>query len=220
MDKPITFTVDRIRDGKSFTTRTVKAIQDGEAIFSCSVSFQKNEDGLQHQIEMSDFPSPDGLKNEYEIRKAIAGEIDPEHAPLFLRKREVEMRPIEIQDYANPKKTPPYKNTWIRPEGKLPNDEVIQQAFLLYISDMGLLAAANNPHGVNFLNENLQVASLDHAMWFHRKLDLNDWILYSIDSPISGNARGYSRGAIYTQDGVLLASCAQEGLIRLWPTKS
>ena len=98
--------------------------------------------------------------------------------------------------------------------------EVIQQAFLLYISDMGLLAAANNPHGVNFLNENLQVASLDHAMWFHRKLDLNDWILYSIDSPISGNARGYSRGAIYTQDGILLASCAQEGLIRLWPAKS
>jgi acyl-CoA thioesterase-2 len=85
---------------------------------------------------------------------------------------------------------------------------------------MGLLAAANNPHGVNFLNENLQVASLDHAMWFHRKLDLNDWILYSIDSPISGNARGYSRGAIYTQDGILLASCAQEGLIRLWPAKS
>ncbi|MFL2715905.1 MAG: acyl-CoA thioesterase [Gammaproteobacteria bacterium] len=220
MDKPITFTVDRIRDGKSFTTRTVKAIQDGEAIFSCSVSFQKNEDGLEHQIEMSDFPSPNGLKNEYEIRKAIAGDIDPEHAPLFLRKREVEMRPIEIQDYANPQKTPPYKNTWIRPEGKLPNDEVIQQAFLLYISDMGLLAAANNPHGVNFLNENLQVASLDHAMWFHRKLDLNDWILYSIDSPISGNARGYSRGAIYTQDGILLASCAQEGLIRLWPAKS
>ena len=216
MDKPITFTVDRIRDGKSFTTRTVKAIQDGEAIFSCSVSFQKNEDGLEHQIEMSDFPSPNGLKNEYEIRKAIAGDIDPEHAPLFLRKREVEMRPIEIQDYANPQKTPPYKNTWIRPEGKLPNDEVIQQAFLLYISDMGLLAAANNPHGVNFLNENLQVASLDHAMWFHRKLDLNGWFLYTIESPITRNARGFSHGSIFSRDGKLIASCTQEGLIRLW----
>ena len=219
MDKPIIFTVDRIRDGKSFTTRTVKAIQDGEAIFNCSVSFQKREEGLSHQIPMPKLPGPDGLKNELEIREGMSKDlnIDKDDLPLFLRKREVEMRPIEIQDYANPVKTPPYRNTWIRPDGQMPDDEKTQQAFLLYISDMGLLAAANNPHGRNFLSKNLQVASLDHAMWFHQKLDFNDWVLYAIDSPYSGNSRGFCKGSIYSKEGKLIASCTQEGLIRLWP---
>tara|TARA_B100000767_G_scaffold61195_1_gene56985 strand:+ start:13954 stop:14844 length:891 start_codon:yes stop_codon:yes gene_type:complete len=218
MDKPIIFTVDRIRDGKSFSTRTVKAIQDGEAIFNCSVSFQKIEEGLEHQIEMPETPGPEDLKNELEIRKDMANamNIPKENLPMFLRKREVEMRPVEIQDYSNPQKAPPYRNIWIRPEGTLPEDERIQQAFLLYISDMGLLAAANNPHGINFLHKNLQMASLDHAMWFHRKLNFNDWFLYSIDSPISGNSRGFTRGSMYTKEGNLVASCTQEGLIRLW----
>ena len=219
MDKPIIFTVDRIRDGKSFTTRTEKAIQDGEAIFNCSVSFQKREEGLSHQIPMPDLPGPEGLKNELEIREDISKDltINKDDLPLFLRKREVEMRPIEIYDYANPKKSPPYRHTWIRPDGVMPDDEKIQQAFLLYISDMGLLAAANQPHGRNFLTKNLQVASLDHAMWFHQKLDFNDWVLYAIDSPYSGNSRGFCKGSIYSRDGKLIASCTQEGLMRLWP---
>ena len=111
---------------------------------------------------------------------------------------------------------PPYKNTWIKAEGKLPKDLISQQAFLLYISDMGLLAAANNSVGVNFLTKNFQNASLDHAMWFHRKLNLSGWFLYSIESPISRNARGFSRGSIFSENGDLVASCTQEGLIRLW----
>ena len=139
--------------------------------------------------------------------------------PMFLKQREIEMRPVEIQDYFEPKRMPPYKNTWIKPNGIIPDDQVIQQAFLLYISDMGLLAAANNSVGVNFLTKNLQNASLDHAIWFHKKLDLNDWFLYSIDSPITKNARGFSRGSIFSKSGELIASCAQEGLIRLWPEK-
>jgi acyl-CoA thioesterase-2 len=129
------------------------------------------------------------------------------------------MRPVEIQDYFEPKRMPPYKNTWIKPNGVIPDDQVIQQAFLLYISDMGLLAAANNSVGVNFLTKNLQNASLDHAIWFHKKLNLNDWFLYSIDSPITKNARGFSRGSIFSKSGELIASCAQEGLIRLWSEK-
>ena len=173
MDKSITFTVDRIRDGKSFTTRSVKAIQEGEVIFNCSISFQKREKGLEHQIEMPDVPEPESLKSEQEIREEILKEL-------------------------NMKK------------------EEIQQAFLLYISDMGLLGAANNSVGVNFLTKNLQNASLDHAMWFHRKLDLDGWFLYSIDSPVTRNARGFSRGSIFSRDGKLIASCTQEGLIRLW----
>ena len=221
MDKPITFTVDRIRDGKSFSTRTVKAIQDGEAIFNSSISFQKEEKGLEHQIKMPDVPKPEDLKSEIENRKALLEKLnmDKGDMPMFLKQREIEMRPVEVQDYFNPKKLPPYKNTWIKAEGKLPKDLISQQAFLLYISDMGLLAAANNSVGVNFLTKNFQNASLDHAMWFHRKIDLNDWFLYSIDSPITRNARGFSRGSIFSKTGDLVASCTQEGLIRLWPEK-
>ena len=221
MEKPITFTVDRIRDGKSFSTRTVKAIQDGEAIFNSSISFQKEEKGLEHQIEMPDVPKPEELKSEIENRKALLKKLNMDEGdmPMFLKQREIEMRPVEVQDYFNPKKLPPFKNTWIKAEGKLPKDLISQQAFLLYISDMGLLAAANNSVGVNFLTKNFQNASLDHAMWFHRKIDLNDWFLYSIDSPITRNARGFSRGSIFSKTGDLVASCTQEGLIRLWPEK-
>ena len=221
MEKPITFTVDRIRDGKSFSTRTVKAIQDGEAIFNASISFQKEEKGLEHQIKMPDVPKPEDLKSEIENRRALLEKLnmDKGDMPMFLKQREIEMRPVEVQDYFNPKKLPPYKNTWIKAEGKLPKDLISQQAFLLYISDMGLLAAANNSVGVNFLTKNFQNASLDHAMWFHRKIDLNDWFLYSIDSPITRNARGFSRGSIFSKTGDLVASCTQEGLIRLWPEK-
>ena len=221
MDKPITFTVDRIRDGKSFSTRTVKAIQDGEAIFNSSISFQKEEKGLEHQIKMPDVPKPEDLKSEIENRRALLEKLNMDEGdmPMFLKQREIEMRPVEVQDYFNPKKLPPYKNTWIKAEGKLPKDLISQQAFLLYISDMGLLAAANNSVGVNFLTKNFQNASLDHAMWFHRKIDLNDWFLYSIDSPITRNARGFSRGSIFSKTGDLVASCTQEGLIRIWPEK-
>ena len=218
MEKPITFTVDRIRDGKSFTTRSVKAIQDGEVIFNCSISFQKREKGLEHQVDMPDVPEPETLKSEQELREDILKELKmkKEDMPMFFRQQEIEMRPVEKQNYFKPERMPPYKNTWIKNEGKLPDDQVIQQAFLLYISDMGLLGAANNSVGVNFLTKNLQNASLDHAMWFHRKLDLNGWFLYTIESPITRNARGFSRGAIFSRDGKLIASCTQEGLIRLW----
>ena len=218
MEKPITFTVDRIRDGKSFTTRSVKAIQDGEVIFNCSISFQKREKGLEHQVDMPDVPEPETLKSEQELREDIHKELKmkKEDMPMFFRQQEIEMRPVEKQNYFKPERMPPYKNTWIKNEGKLPDDQVIQQAFLLYISDMGLLGAANNSVGVNFLTKNLQNASLDHAMWFHRKLDLNGWFLYTIESPITRNARGFSRGSIFSRDGKLIASCTQEGLIRLW----
>ena len=203
MEKSITFTVDRIRDGKSFTTRSVKAIQDGEVIFNCSISFQKSEKGLEHQIDMPNVPEPEILKSEQELREDILKELKmkKEDMPMFFRQQEIEMRPVEKQNYFKPERMPPYKNTWIKNEGKLPDDQAIQQAFLLYISDMGLLGAANNSVGVNFLTKNLQNASLDHAMWFHRKLDLNGWFLYTIESPITRNARGFSHGSIFSRDG-------------------
>ena len=201
MDKSITFTVDRIRDGKSFTTRSVKAIQEGEVIFNCSISFQKREKGLEHQIEMPDVPEPESLKSEQEIREEILKELKmkKEDMPMFIKQREIEMRPVEHQNYFKPERMPPYKNTWIKTDGSLPEDQVIQQAFLLYISDMGLLGAANNSVGVNFLTKNLQNASLDHAMWFHRKLDLDGWFLYSIDSPVLGMQEDF-REALFFQE--------------------
>ena len=218
MKKPKTFTVDRIRDGKSFTTRTVKALQDGEAIFNCSISFQKREKGLEHQIEMPKVPEPETLKSEMEVREEALKELNMkiEDMPMFIRQKEIEMRPVEEQSYFNPKRMPPYKNTWIKAEGSIPEDQITQQAFLLYISDMGLLGAANNSVGVNFLTKNFQNASLDHAMWFHRNVDLDGWFLYTMESPITRNARGFSRGSIFSRDGKLIASCTQEGLIRLW----
>lgn len=215
-DQNIIFDVDRIRDGKSFTTRRVNAIQNGEAIFSCSISFQKREKGLSHQIEMPDVPGPEGLKSEWEARNNMKGKIAKEYLPMWLREREIEMRQVEPQDLLKPKKLPPYKNTWMKPTGKLPTDERIHQALLLYVSDMGLLGAAINPHGINFMSNNFQSASLDHVMWFHSKINFNNWLLYHINSPISGHARGFSRGSIYTKSGKLIASTSQEGLMRVW----
>ncbi len=221
MDKPITYTVDRIRDGKSFSTRNVKAIQDAEAIFNCSVSFQKKEKGLEAQVKMPDVPGPESLISEYENRKIISRKlrIKKEDMPMFFKQREIEIRTVEPQDYFNQKRVAPYKHVWIKPEGKLPKTEIIQQAFLLYISDMGLLGTANNSVGLNFLTKNLQNASLDHAMWFHQSIDLNEWFLHAMDSPITKNNRGFSRGLIFSRNGKLIASCSQEGLIRLWPDK-
>ena len=167
---------------------------------------------------MPDVPQPESLKSEQEIREEILKELNmkKEDMPMFIKQKEIEMRPVEEQNYFKPERMPPYKNTWIKTDGSLPDDQIIQQAFLLYISDMGLLGAANNSVGVNFLTKNLQNASLDHAMWFHRKLSLDGWFLYSIDSPVTRNARGFSRGSIFSRDGELIASCTQEGLIRLW----
>ena len=212
----IIFDVDRIRDGKSFTTRRVNAIQDGEAIFSCSISFQKREKGLSHQIKMPDVLGPEGLQSEWEIRNKMKSKIAKKYLPMWLREREIEMRQVESYDLFKPKKLPPYRNTWMKPTGKLPQDERIHQALLLYVSDMGLLGAAVNPHEVNFMSKNFQSASLDHVMWFHGKINFNNWLLYHINSPISQNARGFSRGSIYTKSGKLIASTSQEGVMTVW----
>ena len=212
----IIFEVDRIRDGKSFTTRRVNAIQNGEAIFSCSISFQKREKGLNHQIEMPDIPGPEKLKSDAELRKNLKTKIPKKYLPMWLREREIETRQVEHVDLLKAEKFPPYRSAWMKPTGKLPTNERIHQALLLYVSDMGLLGAAINPHEVNFMSKNFQSASLDHVMWFHGKVNFNNWVLHQMHSPISSNARGFSRGSIYTKAGKLIASTAQEGLMRVW----
>ena len=214
--RPILYEVDRIRDGKSFTTRRVNAIQNGEAIFSCSISFQKREKGLNHQIKMPKIQGPEKLKSDLELRKDLQSKIPKDYLPMWLREREIETRQVEPVDLLKAEKLPPYRSTWMKPTGKLPADERIHQALLLYVSDMGLLGAAVNPHEVNFMSKKFQSASLDHVMWFHGKVNFNNWILHHMHSPISQNARGFSRGSIYTKSGKLIASTAQEGLMRIW----
>ena len=156
----IIFEVDRIRDGKSFTTRRVNVIQNGEAIFSCSISFQKREKGLSHQIKMSDIPGPEKLKSDMELRKNLKSKIPKKYLPMWLRDREIETRQVEEVDLLKPQKLPPYRNAWMKPNGKLPTNERIHQALLLYVSDMGLLGSAINPHEVNFMSKNFQSARL------------------------------------------------------------
>ena len=212
----IIFEVDRIRDGKSFTTRRVNAIQNGEAIFSCSISFQKREKGLSHQIKMPDIQGPEKLKSDLELRKELKTKIHKDYLPMWLREREIEIRQVEPIDLLKAEKLPPYRNTWMKPTGKLPANQRIHQALLLYVSDMGLLGAAVNPHEVNFMSKKFQSASLDHVMWFHGRVNFNNWVLHHMHSPISSNARGFSRGSIYTKAGKLIASTAQEGLMRIW----
>jgi len=212
----IIFEVDRIRDGKSFTTRRVNAIQNGEAIFSCSISFQKREKGLSHQIKMPDIQGPEKLKSDLELRKELKTKIHKDYLPMWLREREIEIRQVEPIDLLKAEKLPPYRNTWMKPTGKLPANHRIHQALLLYVSDMGLLGAAVNPHEVNFMSKKFQSASLDHVMWFHGRVNFNNWVLHHMHSPISSNARGFSRGSIYTKAGKLIASTAQEGLMRIW----
>ena len=211
---PILYTIDRIRDGKSFTTRRVVAVQHGKAIFSMSASFQIVEDGLDHFVEMPSVPDPETLPSEKQLADQF---ID--HAPegvrrYWQRERPIELRPINLDHYISTKKLKPEQNIWFRATGSLPSDPAVQRAVLAYASDMTLLDTSLFAHGRAVFDPGLQVASLDHAMWFHRPINMEEWHLYSQDSPSSSGARGFTRGSIYSMDGQLVASVAQEGLIR------
>lgn len=213
---PIIYEVDRIRDGGSFTTRRVVAIQHGHAIFSLSSSFQKDEEGLEHAIAMpAGVPSPDDLLTHKELVKNFIDQVPENIRRYWQRERPIEMKPVSLTHYVSREKLPPEQNIWIRTTGEVPDDRALQAAVLAYLSDMTLLDTATFAHGRAVFDPDLQVASLDHAMWFHRPNRLDDWLLYSQDSPSSSGSRGFTRGALYARDGTLVASVAQEGLVRL-----
>lgn len=216
---PIIYEVDRIRDGRSFTTRRVSAIQHGRAIFTMAVSYHIREDGFEHQIDMPDVPGPDGLKSELELRAEIIDKIDEEERERWLREQPLEMRPVDAKGFFRPEKREPYNNVWFRATAPVPEEEILQQCVLAYASDMTLLDTATLPHGINWFSGRLQAASLDHAMWFHHPFNVNEWMLYAQDSPAASGARGFNRGSIYTQDGKLVASVVQEGLVRVHEKK-
>jgi len=212
---PIIYEVDRIRDGRSFTTRRVVAIQHGHAIFSMSASFQIHEMGLEHYLPMPDIPNPEDLPSEKQLAEQYIDHAPENVRKYWQRERPIELRPIDLTHYVSAKKLEPKQQIWFRATGKLPDNEAIQQAVLAYASDMTLLDTSLFAHGRAVFDPELQVASLDHAMWFHRPFNMQDWHLYTQDSPNSSGSRGFTRGSIYTREGVLVASVAQEGLIRL-----
>ena len=211
---PIIYEVDRIRDGKSFTTRRVVAIQHGQAIYTMAVSFHRDEPGMSHQAKMPEVTKPEDLPNEAHIKERVLPMMPDPVRRYYERERPIEWRPVELDRYLGKKIEDGRFHVWIRATARLPDEPAIHQCVLAYASDMLLLDSALIPHGRTVFEQTLMAASLDHALWFHRPFRADDWLLYTQESPSSHGARGYCRGDIFTRDGVLVASVAQEGLMR------
>ena len=217
IEAPIVYDVDRTRDGGSFSVRRVTAIQHGKVIFFCAASFQEPEAGAEHQLSMPEVPKPEDIDP--------APAIPPEKLALLPTKVQrwldrggpFEFRHVYPRDELNPPKRPPFQQVWFRLSEKVGDAPELHRAMLAYASDFHLLGTANFPHGISYYQPNVQMASLDHALWFHRSFRADDWLLYSIDSPSAQGARGLARGQIFDRHGRLVASTAQEGMIRVVP---
>ncbi|MFO1391436.1 MAG: acyl-CoA thioesterase II [Agitococcus sp.] len=212
---PIIYEVDRIRDGKSFVNRQVTAIQHGQPIFVCSASFTTQEEGLDHQAPMPQVEGPEGLPNEFELRQQLASLLPEKIRNSFVQERPIEIRPINPVNPFAPTKQEAHRYHWMRAQDKLPDDLLLHQAALVFASDFALMGTAMLPHAVTFMQSNLQAASLDHSIWFHRPFRMDEWLLYEMDAPNANGGRGLNFGRIFSQDGRLVASTAQEGLMRL-----
>jgi acyl-CoA thioesterase II len=215
---PIIYDVERVRDGGSFTTRRVKAVQHGQAIFVMNASFHRPEGGFEHQAEMPKVPAPEELPSERELRKGLVEKMPENLRNYLLRDRPIEMRLVEADRYVSRKKGEPKQHVWLKASGKLPDVPNIHQCVLAYASDFTLLDTALIAHGKLMFDTDIQLASLDHALWVHRPFRADEWLLYVQDSPSASGARGFSRGSVFSRDGVLVASTAQEGLMRLRET--
>jgi acyl-CoA thioesterase-2 len=216
-NSPIVYEVDRALDGKHFSSRRVVAIQHGRQIFNMSASFQSAEAGLEHQSPIPDVPSPESLLDMEAHYRSMADQLPPVARRILERKRPFEFRPVHAPDPMRREKSLPVKYIWFRAVDTLPDDEALHRCLLAYVSDFHLLDTALKPHGVSMVSPRLVIASIDHAMWFHRRVRVDDWLLYAIDSPSASGARGFTRGSIFSRDGQLVASAAQEGLIRVTP---
>jgi acyl-CoA thioesterase-2 len=211
---PIIYEVDRIRDGRSFTTRRVVAIQHGRAIFTMSASFHGDEPGMSHQAEMPSVPRPEQLPGEAQIKERVLPMMPDPVRRYYERERPIELRPVEFDRYLGKKIGSGRFHVWIRATGALPDEPAIHQCVLAYASDMMLLDSALIPHGRTVFEKTIMAASLDHALWFHRPFRADEWLLYAHESPNLSASRGFSRGLIFAGDGTLVASVAQEGLLR------
>ena len=212
----ITFRVERDFDGGSFSTRRVIALQQDRPILTMTASFQKLEAGLHHQDPMPDVPPPEELQDEAELRAMFSDQIPEKFRANFVRERAFESRPVNARDWlGGDKRLPARQDVWFKLRGPTVDDPAMHRALLAYQSDSWLLGTCTLAHGVTWLTPGMMTASLDHTIWLHDDFRVDDWLLYSCDSPWSGRGRGFNRGAIYTRDGRLVATCAQEGLIRL-----
>ncbi|MCA7011422.1 acyl-CoA thioesterase II [Dickeya dadantii] len=212
--KPIIYDVETLRDGNSFSARRVSAIQNGRSIFYMTASFQTRESGFEHQSDMPQVTPPDDLPSEQDIARSMEQLIPPVMRQIFTNDRPIEIRPVKFHNPLKGEAAPPVRQVWCRANGPMPDDERTHQYLLGYTSDCHFLLTALQPHGVGFLERGMQVATIDHAMWFHRPFRLDDWLLYSVESPSASGARGFVRGQFYTREGVLVASSVQEGVIR------
>lgn len=214
--RPIVYDVDRIRDGRSFTTRRVVAIQGGRAIFSMSASFQREEPGFDHQATMPPVAGPEGLPSELELSRQRLDRIPEPLRARATAERPIEIRPVDPYDPTRPEVRPPLRHVWYRAVDALPDDPALHRYLLAYASDFHFVTTAMQPHGVSWLTPGIQIASLDHAMWFHRPFRMDDWLLHVVESPSASGSRGMVRGQFFDRAGRLVASTAQEGLVRRW----
>lgn len=217
MNAPIIYDVDRSRDGGSFSVRRVVAIQHGRPIFNLAASFQTPETGLEHQDEMPVVDGPAGLQDLTEVAPEVLQRIPEKMRRYLTVQRPFEFRPVEPANFLTAEAQAPLKHVWIKAVDQLPDNQALHQNLLAYVSDYELLGTSTLPHGLTFGRGRVMMASLDHALWFHRDFRIDEWLLYAMDSPNSSGARGFSRGQFFTTDGRLIASTSQEGLVRVLP---
>jgi acyl-CoA thioesterase-2 len=215
IEAPIVYQVDRTRDGGSFSVRRVTAIQHGQPIFFLAASFQKQEDGAEHQVSMPEVPAPEDIEPAPAVPAEVMATLPTKIQRWLSRGGPFEFRHVYPRDELNPPKRPPYQQVWFRLSERVGDSAELHRALLAYASDFHLLGTATFPHGISYYKPNVQMASLDHALWFHRAFRADEWLLYSIDSPSAQDGRGLARGQIFDRAGRLVASTAQEGLIRV-----
>lgn len=213
--KPIIYDVETLRDGNSFSARRVSAIQNGNPIFYMTASFQSPEEGFEHQNTMPDAPPPEGLMSETDIARQFAHMIPEKVREKFIGHQPIEMRPVKFHNPLQGSVEEPNRYVWFRANGTMPDDLQVHQYLLGYASDFNFLPTALQPHGIGFLEPGVQIATIDHSMWFHRPFRLDDWLLYAVESTSASGARGFVRGQIYDREGILVASTVQEGVIRM-----
>jgi acyl-CoA thioesterase-2 len=219
-DIPVVYQVDRARDGGSFTTRRVVAIQHGKQILNMSASFHVEEEGWSYQHTMPQVEGPEGLLNRAELRDKYIDQIPEKMRADFLRKRPIEIREVAPRNYFDPEPADDVNHLWFRMQAAKGQGPQMQHCLMAYASDMNLLGSSLRPHGLTWFKGGVMTASLDHAMWFHGPAQFEDWHLYTMDAPFTGGARGFNRGTIYNQNGQLMASVAQEGLMRPYKPKT
>ena len=216
VNAPIVYEVDVARDGKSFSNRRVVAVQHGQPIFNMTASFQVPEQGLEHAAAMPKVPGPEGLADVRELPPEVLDKVPEKMRRFLAHERPFEFRPVEPIHVVAPPRVAPVRHIWIKTVDALPDDADLHRNVLAYVSDYQLVSTAMLPHGVSFVEGNVQLASLDHAMWFHRPFRVDDWLLYAMESPNASGGRGLARGQFFTRDGRLVASTVQEGVVRVW----